>query len=46
VTRGMRAATVRVGAVAEWDDAVMWRRVHVAVRMFRWAGAAVLRAVV
>jgi hypothetical protein len=38
----MRAATVRVRAVAEWDEAVMWRRVHVAVRMLRWAGAVVL----
>jgi len=38
VTRGMRAATVRVCAVAEWDEAVIWRRIHVAVRMLRLGG--------
>ena len=38
VTRGMRAATVGVCAVAEWDEAVMRRRVHVAVRMLRLGG--------
>jgi hypothetical protein len=38
----MRAATVRICAVAEWDEAVMWRRVHVAVRMPRLGEAVVL----
>ena len=38
VTRGMRAATVGVCAVAEWEKAVRRRRVHVAVRMLRLGG--------
>jgi hypothetical protein len=38
MTREMRAATVRVCAVAEWDEAVMRRRVHVAVRILRLGG--------
>ena len=38
VTRGVRAATVGVCAVAEWDEAVRRRRVHVAVRRLGLGG--------
>jgi hypothetical protein len=38
MTREMKAATVRVCAVAEWDEAVIRRLVHIAVRTPRLGG--------
>jgi len=38
VTREMKAATVRVCAVAEWGDAVRRRHGHIAMRVLRASG--------
>jgi hypothetical protein len=38
MTREMRAATVRVCAVAEWDESVIERCVHIVVGMLRLGG--------
>jgi hypothetical protein len=38
MTREMKAATVRVCVVAEWDEAVTGQHRHVAVRVLRTSG--------